>query len=1100
MKEIIKHKFPYLLFFLLLFSCFASVYGQERTITLNLSKVPLNTALKEIEKQTSMSVVYNTNDVDINRIISIKVSKESLNNVMNQLFKGVNTSFSIVDNHIVLSAKNTKVDQQKKTPIAASGTITDAKGEPLIGVSVLVKGTSNGTITDMDGNFKIQAAKGDVLEVSYIGYASQAITLANTQPLKIVMGEDTQTLDEVVVTALGIKRATKALSYNVQEVKGDEITAVKDANFMNSLAGKVAGVQISSGATGAGGAARVVMRGMKSLTKDNNALYVIDGVPIFNTGKSGGEGLFGDMGGSDAVADLNPDDIASISMMTGPSAAALYGSSAANGVVLITTKKGQTEKTTITVSNSTTFSKAYIMPDMQNRYGTSSGLFSWGELTDRRYDPSNFFETGTNVINSVALSTGNSKNQTYLSASTTNSGGILPNNSYNRYNFTARNTTNFLNDRLTLDIGAQYIIQNNKNMVSQGQYYNPLPALYLFPRGDNFDEIRLYERYNTNYGYMEQYWPYGDASLSLQNPYWVQNRIIRTSDKKRYMLNASLKWKVTDWINIVGRVNLDNSDYRNKNEKSASTLTTFCGVSGGFEDAMRQERSLYADVLANIDKTFGDFHLTANVGASIYHTSMDQLYFAGDLVIPNFFQVNNINFSSNYKPDPTGYKDEIQSIFASAELSWKNQLYLTLTGRNDWDSKLAFSKQKSFFYPSVGLSALLSEMVELPELITYAKVRGSYTVVASSFDRFLTNPGYEYNSQTHNWANPTVYPMENMKPEKTRSWEIGLNLKFWENRFSLDATYYRSNTLNQTFKVDIPSSSGYKQAIVQAGDVQNQGIELALGFSDKWAGFGWSSNATFTLNRNKVKRLASGSVNPVTGEAIQMDEMNVGWLGKENVAPRVILTEGGSMTDIYVYNQLTKDNNGNIKVDQNGNLGITSSNTPVKVGNLDADFNLGWINHFTYKGIDLGVVLSARVGGLAYSATQGILDYYGVSEVSASVRDNGGAPINNGKVDAQKYYQTISTGEGGYGRYYLYSATNVRLQELSLNYTLPRKWFKNVANVTLGVVGRNLWMIYCKAPFDPELSASTSSNYYMNVDYFMQPSLRNFGFNVKVQF
>ena len=582
MKEIIKHKFSYLLFFLLLVSCFASAYGQERTITLNLSKVPLNTALKEIEKQTSMSVVYNTNDVDINRVISIKVTKESLNNVMNQLFRGVNVSFSIVDNHIVLSAKSNKEEQQKKTPITASGTVTDSKGEPLIGVSILVKGTSNGTITDMDGNFKIQAAKGDVLEVSYIGYASQTITLANAQPIKVTLGEDTQVLDEVVVTALGIKRATKALSYNVQEVKGDELTAVKDANFMNSLSGKVAGVQINSGATGAGGATRVVMRGMKSLTKDNNALYVIDGVPIFNTGKSGGEGLFGEMGGSDAVADLNPDDIASISMMTGPSAAALYGSAAANGVVLITTKKGQTEKTTITVSNSTTFSKAYIMPDMQNRYGTSSGLFSWGELTNRRYNPSDFFETGSNVINSVALSTGNTKNQTYLSASTTNSGGILPNNSYNRYNFTARNTTHFLNDKLTLDIGAQYIVQNNKNMVSQGQYYNPLPSLYLFPRGDNFDEIRLYERYNTNYGYMEQYWPYGDASLSLQNPYWIQNRINRTSNKKRYMMNASLKWQAADWLNVVGRVNLDNSDYRNKNEKSASTLTTFCGVSGGF--------------------------------------------------------------------------------------------------------------------------------------------------------------------------------------------------------------------------------------------------------------------------------------------------------------------------------------------------------------------------------------------------------------------------------------------------------------------------------------------------------------------------------------
>lgn len=998
-----------------------------------------------------------------------------------------------------ISVSNGSLSSSSVAKVTTTGQVVDAKGEPLIGVSILEVGTTNGTITDIDGNFTLSVNEGATLEISYIGYKTQTLPV-RAKLGQIVMKEDTEVLDEVVVTALGIKRSQKALSYNVQEVKGDALTAVKDANFMNSLAGKVAGVQISSGATGAGGAARVVMRGMKSLTKDNNALYVIDGVPVFNTGSSGGEGQYGSMGGSDAVADLNPDDIASVSMMTGPSAAALYGSAAANGVVLITTKKGQTEKTNLTVSNSTTFSKAYIMPEMQNRYGTSAGLFSWGAATDRRYDPSDFFNTGTNIINSIALSTGNAKNQTYLSASTTNSDGILPNNSYNRYNFTARNTTNFLNDRLTLDIGAQYIIQNNKNMVSQGQYYNPLPALYLFPRGDNFDEIRLYERYDTDYGYMKQYWPYGDGGMSLQNPYWIQNKILRTSEKKRYMLNASLKWKVTDWFNITGRVNLDNSDYRNRSEKSASTLTTFCGLNGGLEDAMRQERSIYADVLGNIDKTFGEFRLNANFGASIYHTSMNQLSIAGDLKIPNFFQMNNINYSANYKPDPQGYDDEIQSVFASAELSWRNQLYLTVTGRNDWDSKLAYSKHPSFFYPSVGLSAVLSDMLELPEVISYAKIRGSYTIVASSFDRFLTNPGYVYNAQTHNWENPTVYPMDDMKPEKTKSWEIGLNLKFWENRFNLDATYYRSNTLNQTFSVDIPPSSGYNKAIVQAGNVQNQGVELGLGFHDEWAGFGWSTNATFTLNRNKVIRLASGSVNPVTGEEIQMENMPVGWLGKENVAPRVILTEGGSMTDIYVYNQLTRDNNGNIKVDQNGNLSMTSSSTPTKVGDLDADFNLGWTNHFTYKGIDLGVVLSARVGGLAYSATQGILDYYGVSEASATARDNGGIPINNGLVTAQKYYQTIGTGEGGYGRYYLYSATNVRLQELSLNYTLPKKWFKNVANVTLGVVGRNLWMIYCKAPFDPELSAATASNYYMNVDYFMQPSLRNIGFNVKVQF
>ena len=404
MKEIIKHKFSHLLFFLLLVSCFASAYGQKRTITLNLSKVPLNTALKEIEKQTSMSVVYNTNDVDINRVISIKVTKESLNNVMNQLFRGVNVSFSIVDNHIVLSAKSNKEEQQKKTPITASGTVTDSKGEPLIGVSILVKGTSNGTITDMDGNFKIQAAKGDVLEVSYIGYASQAITLTNAQPMKVTLGEDTQVLDEVVVTALGIKRSEKALTYNVQQVKGDELTTVKSTNFMGALAGKAAGVQINSSASGPGGGVKVVMRGAKSITQNNNALYVIDGIPMYNRASSGGDGAMATQPSSESIADINPDDIESMSLLTGPSAAALYGYEGANGVVLITTKKGRADKTTVTYSNNTTFSDPMMMPKFQNTYGNMTGeMMSWGLETDKRYDPANFFNTGSNVSNFLSL-------------------------------------------------------------------------------------------------------------------------------------------------------------------------------------------------------------------------------------------------------------------------------------------------------------------------------------------------------------------------------------------------------------------------------------------------------------------------------------------------------------------------------------------------------------------------------------------------------------------------------------------------------------------------------------------------------------------------
>ena len=493
MKEIIKHKFSYLLFFLLLVSSFASAYGQERTITLNLSKVPLNTALKEVEKQTSMSIVYNSSDININRIVSIKVKKESLTNVMSILFKGTNVSFSIVNNHIVLSANNKKEEQQKKVPVTASGTITDAQGEPLIGVSVLVKGTSNGTITDMDGNFKIQASKGDVLEISYVGYATQTITLANAQPLKITMGEDAQALDEVVVTALGIKRATKALSYNVQEVKGDELTTVKDANFMNSLAGKVAGVNINASSSGVGGATRVVMRGTKSISSDNNALYVIDGVPIFNINKGDISGQYSVQPRGEGISDINPEDIESMSVLSGPAAAALYGSNAASGVILITTKKGKEGTAKVTISNNSTFSSPFIMPEFQTSYINRAGSFaSWGDKAPSMfgsYDPKDFFNTGTNIQNNISLSVGSDKNQTYLSVGTTNATGIIQNSKYDRYNFTVRNTTSFLKDKMTLDVGFSYIVQEDRNLMAQGEYFNPLPAVYLFPRGENFESV-----------------------------------------------------------------------------------------------------------------------------------------------------------------------------------------------------------------------------------------------------------------------------------------------------------------------------------------------------------------------------------------------------------------------------------------------------------------------------------------------------------------------------------------------------------------------------------------------------------------------------------
>ncbi len=1084
---------------LLVLTCALSAEVGAQTVTKTFKNSTLKTVLSEIESQTKYSVVYEVDDAVVNKKVSASFKDASLSDVLNKVL-GDDLTYTINNRMIVISRKASKKSSSKASSVKKQvrGQVLDQNGEPVIGATVQVPGTSIGASTDLDGRFTLTVPEGSDVKVSYVGY--QATSIKAQDNINVTLQEDKQVLDEVVVTALGIKRKQKALSYNVQEISNEKLTTVKDANFMNSLIGKVAGAEIQTGAAGAGGSVRVVLRGMKSITKNNNALYVIDGVPMFNNSNGGGTGQYGNMGGTESSADINPDDVESVSVMTGPAAAALYGNAAANGVIMITTKRGEKEKTTISVSNSTTFSTPYIMPEMQNTYGTSSGIQNWGEKELSNYDPKKFFNTGSNVINSFSLSTGTKKNQTYLSASTTNSDGILPNSSYDRYNFSVRNTTSFLNDRMTLDVGASYIIQKNRNMVTQGVYFNPLTSLYLFPRSEDFDEVRLFERWDVDRGYMVQQWNYGDNSLAMQNPYWVQKRILRESSKKRYMLNASLKFEITDWMNIVGRVNLDNSDYRNQQKKYASTLTTFCGVNGGYQDEMQQSRSVYADAMLNIDKTLSDFRVNANIGTSIYDISFESMGNAGDLLSPNFFALNNLNYQTNYKPLQSGWHDQTQSIFANLELGWRNMIYLTLTGRADWESKLAFSDHPAFFYPSVGVSAVLSEMLTLPEFISYAKARASYTKVASSFERYLTNPRYVYNEQTHNWSNPTTFPAKNLKPEDTKSWEIGLDMIFL-NRLNLNLTYYHSNTYNQTFRASIPSSSGYSNAIVQTGNVENYGIEAALGYKDNWGGFGWNTNVTFTLNRNKVKRLANGATNPVTGEIIEMPELQVAWLGKANVAPQVILREGGSMTDIYVYNHLKTDNNGNLYVNpQTGNMEMVTETEAEKVGKLAPDFSIGWTNNFSWKGITLGAVISARVGGLAYSATQGVLDYYGASQASADMRDNGGIWINRGMVDAQKYYQAIATGEGGYGRYYLYDATNIRLRELSLNYTFPRKMLRNVADVTVGVVGNNLWMIYCKAPFDPELSASTSSNFYQNVDYFMQPSTRNIGFNVKLNF
>lgn len=980
---------------------------------------------------------------------------------------------------------------QQADKISITGSVVDSKGEPLIGVSILEEGTTNGTITDFDGNFSLSVSAGAMIDISYIGYKTQSLA-AKPSMGKIVMKEDTEVLDEVVVTALGIKRSEKALSYNVQQVDGDKINTVKDANFISSLNGKVAGVTINSSST-AGGASRVVMRGVKSIATSNQALYVIDGVPMYNMMNGGTEGsIFSQQPGTDGAADINPEDIESISMLTGPSAAALYGNAAAAGVVLITTKKGQEDKTSVTISNNTMFSRVSMLPEMQSKYGNlPNDINSWGPVVNSNYDPKDFFRTGANIINNVSLSTGNKKNQTYFSASTTNTTNILPNSGYNRYNFLVRNTTNFLNDKLTLDANASYILQNDKNMVSQGYYNNPLPAIYRFPRGENFDDVRMFERYNNVYGLMEQYWPYGETSSGMGNPYWIQERQFRENKKTRYMIGASLKYKIFDWFDITGRVKIDNYENRYTYKAYASTGKLASGDKGSYTDIFSQSKNTYADVIGTINKTISDWSINVNAGASLNDTRYENIGYDGGLKIPNFFAVHNINFKEAWKAKQEGWHDQTRALFASAEIGWRSMLYFTVTGRNDWDSRLAYSDYKSFFYPSVGASAILTEAFDMPEWLSYLKVRGSYTEVGNAYNRFMTTVTYPYDEQGQSWQSLADYPNTKLKPERTKSWEAGIDARFF-NDLSFNLTYYRSNTYNQTFYADLSASSGYSRIPLQSGNIMNEGIEMAIGYDKTWNDFSFSTSYTLTWNRNEVKELADNVYNYADGSLLSFDELPVASYGSMDA--RLLLRVGGSMGDVYSQRVLKRDMNGYILNDPESGLSMTDQENYL--GSILPKVNMGWNLGFGYKGLNLGMTFTARLGGIVISETQSILNAGGVSKVSADYRDAGGVPINQTKVSPKEYFTTIN----GASYYYTYSANNLRLGELNLSYTLPRKWFNDKMGMTVGFVGKNLWMIYCKAPFDPELTTSAASNFYQGFDACMLPSTRNFGFNVKFQF
>lgn len=1087
----------------LVFTLNLSAKTFSQSVTIKGQHMRLYDVFNNISRQTGYEFVYDEQLLKTAPSVNIDVKEAAVADVLNK-YLNKNLSFSIVDKTIVISPKPAVKESGKVAPaLTIEGKVTTATGAPLQNVAVQVKGTTRGTLTNDQGAFTIQANTGDILLFGYLGYDSKTVTVGIETNITVVMTQSDNQLGAVVVTALGVKRTEKSITYSTQQVGGEELTKAKDANLINTLNGKVAGLNISSSASGVGGSAKVILRGSKSGLGSNQALYVIDGVPMNNTISNQPTSVYGGSSsydGGDPISNLNPDDIESISVLKGASAAALYGSQGANGVIIVTTKSGKEGKTTVNFSSGFMLSSAAYEPKFQNHYGqTSAGnTQSWGDkISGAHNNLPDFFRTGNNWTNSLSLSGGTEKMQTYFSYANTSANGIEPTNKLGRNNLNFKETGHFLNNKLTATADVNYITQTIDNTPLSGFYFNPLTGLYLFPRGQNLKQYQdQYEVPSPARNYLEvQNWPFNEDLQ--QNPWWILNRNTNTLKRNRFLANASLKYDVNSWLNITARGSLDRINDKYEQKIYAGTLATLSPANGVYNYSNNTTTQQYGDLLANFNIPVNkDLKIMGVLGASIldnvtdgFHlnSGQDGLYLPNIFTLQNFVAINAKNSGTN----PENHS-QTQSVFASANISYKDWIYLDLTGRNDWASALAYTPNGSYFYPSAGLNVILTSLLHMPQAISFAKVRGSYAVVGNAPLPYQSNAAQNTFSAGGAIQPNVNAPFDNLKPEKTKSLEIGTEWRFFENRLSADVTYYKTNTTNQTLQIAASQATFYNTYYINAGNIQNQGIEAVVKYDVvRNHKFTWNTGFNFSTNENKILELS-----PL------VDRFTLSGASGANYASQFKV--GGSFGDIYG-TTLSRDAQGRIRIDDNGNP-IKQSGDLVLVGNSNIKWQLGWNNNLTYENFSLSFLIDGKFGGQVMSVTQSVMDQYGVSKASGDARDAGGVKVNGvvastgtavTTVDAQKWYSTVG-GREAVSSEYMYSATTVRLREAALGYTVPVQ-NSFVKALKFSATGRNLLYFYKKAPFDPEMTMSTS-NGLSGVDVFMLPATRSYGLSLNATF
>ena len=984
-----------------------------------------------------------------------------------------------------------------------SGTVRDDRGQGLPGVNVQLKGSTRGTTTAADGTFRLNVGGSGTLVFSSIGFTSQESNFsAGTTQLNMQLTADDRLLNEVVVTALGIEKSAKTLTYAAQQIDGAKLVQVRDANFVNTLSGKIAGLQVVQGAGGVGSAARITLRGNRSLNGTNNALIVVDGVVFDNSNGGQVSSDFGGYNGSDGAANINPDDIESVNVLKGAAGSVLYGSRAANGVMIITTKRGKAGRISVDVNSGVVSETPMILPEFQNTYTQGAGgksnttaSGSWG-AAGQTYPNNvrNFFRNGISTNNSIGVSGGTEKMQTYFSYTHNYNQGLIPNNNLTRHTLNLR-VSNQISKRFSTEGKITYVLQDIGNKIKVGEESGIVMNIYKIPRSIDLESIKTFE---TPDG-VPTYWT---SSSIYMNPYWTINRTINSEKRNRITLLGQANYKLTDWLTLTGRISVDK--YFDRNLRSFYNRTLLFAGNGGTYSAfdtenLEQNIDLFAQGNNQITK---DIKVNYTVGGQ-FSKRFNQTIgaTANGLQIPNKF---DLGFARALQPISGLSQRQVNGVFASATFSLRDYLILDLTARNDWSSTLP--APHSYFYPSVGVTAILSDMVKLPDVISFAKVRAAYTRVGNDASPYLLAQTYSFAQGGTNGfiQRDATQAIPDLKPELTNSLELGIDWRFVQNRFGIDLTYYKTNTINQLLTLGLAPASGFSAQYVNSGDIQNTGVEMALTAKIlTGSALTWDATLNFSRNVNKII-----SLHPDIKKAAL-----AGGFGRTS-SP--VVAEGGSYGDIETQRWST-DTQGRYIVDANGKPVVTTGQ--VAVGNFNPKFMMGFQNTFSYKGFTLGVLFDGRFGGVITSGSEANLAFDGNAAYTTAFRDGGWilpgvtatGETNTKAINAETFWTTVSGGRYSWGEFFTYDATNVRMRELTLGYNFNFSGNFFIKRARLTAVARNLFFLYRgkaildlpgvptrRLSFDPDISLGAGN--FQGVEYGNVPASRSVGVNLQLSF